>query len=335
MKLNMRLFTHRGIYYIEVNGKRRSLRTRDKSIAKRLYNQIKRNYLAGKIHELTGKCTVTLGQYRDEFLEWSVQVQPHSTFRANRLALNKLVHQVGEKATLDQVNRKHLDAMVADAISTGLSVGSINNYIRHARTSLNKSVEWGYISKNPLEGVKELPNIKRPPAFLDRRDTANLLATIKDVDKRRLVTAYLVTGRRRAELLALEWRDIDLEGSRYFIKKGKHHLSNWYPINSMFRAVLLAIGPGEGRVFKRWKHPDTISHIVKEVLKKAGYGDLRLHDLRHTFASLQAMQGRDLKTIQELLGHTEIKTTQIYTHLTSDHLAEAAEITLGPVDLSD
>jgi len=60
---------------------------------------------------------------------------------------------------------------------------------------------------------------------------------------------------------------------------------------------------------------------------------MRLHDLRHTFASLQVMQGRDLRTVQELLGHTEAKTTMIYAHLSEDHVKEAAEINLGPVDL--
>lgn len=62
---------------------------------------------------------------------------------------------------------------------------------------------------------------------------------------------------------------------------------------------------------------------------------MRLHDLRHTFASLQVMQGRDLRTVQELLGHTEFKTTEIYAHVADDHLAEAVEINLGPVNLSD
>jgi site-specific recombinase XerD len=47
------------------------------------------------------------------------------------------------------------------------------------------------------------------------------------------------------------------------------------------------------------------------------------------------MEGQDLKTVQELLGHTDIKTTQIYAHLTEHHLAEAAEINLGPVDLEN
>lgn len=336
MKLNMRLFTHRGIYYIEVNGKRRSLRTRDKSIAKRLYNQIKRNYLAGKIHELTGKCTVTLGQYRAEFLEWSVQVQPHSTFRANRLALNKLIHQTGEKLTLNRISLKHLDDMVAAALKQGLSVASANHFLRHARAVFNKAVEWGYVSKNPLARAKEQPIGKRQSKFLDQRAAVRFIRSIEEVDLRRFSTALVATGRRRSELLGLEWTDVDLKAGLYFIRKSKNHLSRWYPLNKMFRTVLLAIGPKDkGRVFNRWTHPDTVSHLVKKALTNAGYGHLSLHSLRHTFASLQAMQGRDLRTIQELLGHTEIKTTQIYAHLTDDHLAEAVEVNLGPVDLGD
>ncbi len=58
-------------------------------------------------------------------------------------------------------------------------------------------------------------------------------------------------------------------------------------------------------------------------------------DLRHTFASLKAREGRTLKEIQELLGHEDIKATMIYTHLTEDYLAEIPEVNLGPVDLGD
>ena len=332
----MRLFTHRGIYYVEINGKRRSLRTRDRTIARRFYNQIKREYLAGKVHELTGRCTINLGRYRDEFLKWAENVQPRNTFRANRLALRKLIYHAGEKITLDRISKKHLDAMVAEAMSQGLSIVSINNYIRHARASLNKAVEWGYVSKNPLTGSKELPGEKKQPAFLDQSAAVSFLKSIRDVDLRRIATALIATGRRRSELLALEWKHVDLEAGQYFIRKSKNYLSRWYPINKMFRTVLLAIGSKEeGRVFDRWSHPDTISKYIKKALVNAGYDQLTLHSLRHTFASLQVMQGRDLKTVQELLGQTEFRTVQIYAHLTDEHLAEAAEINLGPVNLTD
>lgn len=335
MKIPMRLFTHRGIFYVEVNGKRKSLKTRDSNKARRLFNKVKREYLAGRVHQLLGRCTMTVGRYRDEFLKWADDVQPRATFRANKLVLEKLVHQAGEKITLDRVSRKHLDLMIAETAKAGRAVATVNNYIRHARASLNKAVEWGYIQRNPLAGAREIRTERRQPAFLDRKTAVRFLKGIKNVALRRIATALIATGRRRAELLALEWKDVDLEAGQYLIRKSKTHLSRWYPINGIFRAVLMAIGPGEGRVFRKWAHPDTISHKVKKALKDAGYGHLTTHSLRHTFASLQVMQGRDLRTVQELLGHTEIRTTEIYAHLTESHLAAAAEINLGPVDLGD
>ncbi|NVM20967.1 MAG: site-specific integrase [Desulfobacterales bacterium] len=334
MILTMRLFTQRDIYYVEINGKRRSLRTKDKTVARRLHNQIKREYLKGKVHQLIGKCTVTLGQYRDEFLKWAEDVQPTKTFKANRLALNKLVHYTGETISLEQISQKHLDQMIADCKRRALAVASINNYIRHARASLNKAVDWKYIRSNPLSGAKEFPLEKRPPGFLSRQEALRFLASIEDVDLRRFAAALIATGRRRSELFRLRWEDVDLEGNRYLARKTKNHLSKWYPINAMFKSILLIIGPKKNcRVFDRWLHPDTITHLIKQVLRDAGYGHLKTHSLRHTFASLKAVEGRSLKEIQELLGHTEIKTTQIYAHLTEDHLAEVAEINLGPIDL--
>jgi integrase len=333
MKFFMRLFTHRGIYYVEVNGRRRSLRTRDKALARRLYNQVKREFLAGKVRQLTGKCSVSLGQYREEFLQWAEDVQPIKTFKANRLALTKLAYYAGEKTALDQISLKYLDQMVADCMARGLSVASINNYIRHARASLNKAVDWEYVTANPLAAAKELPTEKKPPGFLSREEALRFLAGIENVDLRRFAAGLIATGRRRTELFYLKWEDVDLENRRYFIRRSKNRLSKWYPINSMFRAILLTIGLAEGRVFDRWAHPDTITHLMKQALRKSGYPNLDTHSLRHTYASLQIAQGRSLKTVQELLGHTEIKTTQIYAHLTDDHLAEAAEVNLGPIDL--
>ncbi len=333
MRFCMRLYRWRGIYYVEINGKRRSLRTRNAEEARRLFNQIKRQWLAGKLHNLTGKCKVTLGKYRDEFVKWSEEVQPTNTFKANRLALNKLIHYAGETITLDRVSKRHLDQMAADCKARNLSVATINNYIRHARASLNKAVEWGHLTSNPLAGAKEIPTDRRPPGYLDQAGAVHFLKSIKDVAIRRFAAALIATGRRRSELFNLMWEELDLKHNRYFVRNSKDHLSRWYPMNSMFRTVLESIGVGKGRVFATWRHPDTLTKLIKQALIDAGYPHLRLHDLRHTFASLKAMEGLSLKEIGELLGHSEMKTTQIYAHLTDDHLADIAEIKLGPIDL--
>lgn len=88
------------------------------------------------------------------------------------------------------------------------------------------------------------------------------MASVTDLDERRILTAYIYSGRRRAELLRLEWADVDMERDEYHVRKSKASLSKWYPMHPMFRAVLEAIVRGEGRIFARWQHPDSITHLA-------------------------------------------------------------------------
>ncbi len=330
-----RLYQRPSGWYVEFErGKARSLHTKDKAEARRLYAQIKRQLLAGKLAHLTGQCTKRLGEYCEEFLAWSEMQQPRSTWRANRLALDQLREAAGDSTPLDRVGLKQLDQMLVACRRRGCSTGTANNYLRHARASFNKAVEWGYLQANPLAQARELRTEPRVPAYLPSlEDVARFLVSIEDLQLRQLATAYIATGRRRRELLALTWEDVDLQAGRYVVRKSKAHLTRWYPINTTFRAVLESMGPGQGRIFTRWSFPDSVSKAIKRALVAAGFGHLTLHGLRHTFASHTLMQGRTLKDVQSLLGHTEARTTEIYAHLSDDHLAEAAEIYLGPIDL--
>ncbi|MCB2187654.1 MAG: tyrosine-type recombinase/integrase [Deltaproteobacteria bacterium] len=331
-----------GTWYIEVErGKCRSLRTKNKAEALARFNKIKRRWAEGKLAHLTGTCTKTLGDYAAEFEAWSEINQPAATCRANLLALKKLREVAGDAIKLDRLGLKHLDQMITACRKPtkqrprGLSESSINNYIRHARAALNKAVEWGYIQVNPLAKAKEIRTESRTPAFLPGRAAVTaFLAKIEDLDVRRLAAAYLATGRRRRELLALTWENVDLAGGRYLVRRSKTHLSKWYPLNRAFRAVLDSLGPGKGRIFGRWQHPDTVSKVIKRALVEAGYGHLRLHDLRHTFGVQVLEAGGTLKDLQELFGHTEARTTEIYAHLTDERIAEVADrVSLGVVDL--
>jgi integrase len=336
MNFTMRLFQHREIWYVEMDGgKRRSLKTRDKAEARRIFAQIKKEWLAGKLSYLTGQCQKTLGEFADEYLKWAEPIHPRSTFRANRLAINKLIYHAGRNIHLDRITRKHMDVMVSAGKLKGLSTASLNNYLRHSRSVLNKAVEWGYIQSNPLKDAKEIRLEPRPPEFMDKKDIPRFLASIKDVDLRRIVVAYLATGRRRSELLNLTWEDVDEENGRYRIV-GKGSRTQWHPINGMLQAVFDSIdGERCSRVFDRWAHPDTLSHLVKRSLFQAGIGHLHLHHLRHTFASMKAMEGKTIQEIQALLGHKDIKATMIYSHLSDEHIRKVSEVNFGPVNLSD
>ena len=325
-------------YYVRYDdGKRVSLKTRDKTKAQRAYKAIQREAFAGRIADITGICTVTLGAFQREYLEWAeTAIDSKSTFRANRLALSKLVDMAGKSIKLDRLGQKHIDLMIAECRKNRNKTDSINNYIRHARIVIKKAVEWKYIKNSPFADVKELPRKKRLPKFIKKAELSGLLSKIKDKDLRRMVTAYIATGRRRSELVGLRWENVSLEDGRYTVKTEttKSKLERSYKINRLFLSVLLSIGPKEGGyVFERWRHPDTVSHRVKEALIKGGYGNLSLHSLRHTFASMKAAEGRTLLEIQQLLGHSDIKATMIYSHLTDEHVDDIGEVNIGPVDL--
>lgn len=321
-----------GVYHVEVDRKRKSLRTKDLKEAKVMVREIKKLYLEGRLHKLTGECSKTLGDFTDEYLELADSNQKRNTARANRLALQKLVNVAGRSIRLDRLTSKHIEQV--RAANAKLSVASLNNYLRHLRSIMNQAVAWGYLKVNPFSGVKEVRTAKRVPAFIEQREVSSLLAGIKDVDARRMVAAYLATGVRRSELLPLTWEDVDLNNARFKVFRKKTQREEWLPASPAFIAVLRVIGPGSGRVFPRWNHPDTISHVIKAALRESGFGHLRLHDLRHSFASQLAMAGESQAVIADLLGHSNVSTAAIYVHVAQGHRSGAAsKIKWGPVDL--
>jgi len=119
------------------------------------------------------------------------------------------------------------------------------------------------------------------------------------------------------------------------VERSKTHLARWYPLHLMAKAVLLSIGPKvSGRVFERWHHKDVISHLAKSALKAAGYGHLRLHDLRHSFAVMLKEIGVDDAAVGDLLGHSDRRATEIYAHITDGRARAALHLIKGgPLNL--
>jgi integrase len=223
-----------GTWYVEFErGVARSLRTKNQAEARKRFNIIKRRWSEGKLAHLTGHCSKTLGEFYKEFKEWSSLNQPRSTSRANILALEKLRSVAGDHIKLNELSLLHLDRMITECRRStkekpgGLSIASINNYIRHARAALNKAVDWNFITVNPLRKAKELPAPRKAPGFIPTLpEITRFLQSISDLDARRLAAAYLTTGRRRSEILGLHWDEVDLQGKRYFIRRSKNHSVN-------------------------------------------------------------------------------------------------------------
>jgi len=166
--------------------------------------------------------------------------------------------------------------------------------------------------------------------FLSEDEAVHLLEACRSSQNpflHAIVTIALHTGMRRGEILGLAWERIDFSRAIIRIEETKSRRRREVPMNRAVYDVLSALGgqKEEGFVFRRrdggpWGKIRTAFARACVVAKLDAF---RFHDLRHTCASWLVMRGRNLKEVQELLGHREFKMTLRYAHLSPDRLRDA------------
>jgi len=143
------------------------------------------------------------------------------------------------------------------------------------------------------------------------------------------IRLLILTGARLTEILTLRWEMLDFERSMIFLTKSKTGAKPIF-LNTGAIDVLRAIPRIEGNPFvivgaSGGSHLINLQKPWRRLRARAGLGDVRLHDLRHSFASFAAAEGASLLMIGKLLGHTQAQTTQRYAHLVADPLRNVAE----------
>jgi len=130
----------------------------------------------------------------------------------------------------------------------------------------------------------------------------------------------LHTGCRRGEALNLTWKNIDLARRTIKITQTKGRIDCEIPVNDQLLEILKNREAVGEKPFNFNRH--FVPHKFKDYIKKACLSlNLSVHSLRHTFASHLVMNGVDLYTVKELLGHSDLRVTEKYAHLAPDHLA--------------
>ena len=148
----------------------------------------------------------------------------------------------------------------------------------------------------------------------------------------------ILTGARKREVLDAKWEDFDLIRRQWRIPMTKSGRPRHVPLSEGVLQLLASIPQGKGcdPVFanpKTKKAYNSVFFSWNTARKSVGLGDVRMHDLRHSFASFLVNAGRSLYEVQKILGHTQIKTTQRYAHLSQDTLLEAANVVFKAVPL--
>lgn len=195
------------------------------------------------------------------------------------------------------------------------------------------AVQWGVLEKNPCKGVSKFTENNAGQRFLTTDEIRRLYLAMDSVSERSDVTVaalklLLLTGMRKNEVLQGKWENVDLDRGIWFVPHTKNGRSNHVVLNAEAKALLLTLPQVSTWVFPGrdgTKPLVEVRRCLNQLAKSAGIPALRVHDLRHSFASLCAQSGVPLLQIKSLLNHASLTTTQRYAHLTNNDLLVASQ----------
>ncbi|MCK4858810.1 MAG: tyrosine-type recombinase/integrase [candidate division Zixibacteria bacterium] len=282
---------------------------------------------------------ISLEKFIKKYLEHSQLSKAHHTYETD-LTRFKVLRRFFEEREVDKLTdiTPRLMEDFKSIILQRSKPSTFNRYLEMVKAMLNRAVEWKNLKENPLKGFKKLKNPGQQEArYLSKAEIEKIL-DVADPFMQKVIKILLYTGMRRSELVYLTWEDVDFDNKRVRIQskpESGFHTKSYRPrsvsMNPEFEKLFLDL-PQQGKfVFDDGKgrplhHPDTYTYWFARIVKKAGVSGVSLHCLRHTFASYLVMGGVDLRTVQELLGHSTLTVTEQYSHLSPDHRAKAVGV---------
>jgi len=334
--------------FIAHNGKRKSIKVGDRAAAEALAGKIQEKLKAGELQITPEKKTPTFGEYARKWLDGYGETHlKYSTAKGYdsilRIHLKRFVDR-----PINQITRPELKDFIYGKLKDGLAPGTTTRIKAMLSSVLNHALEDGLIIANPVSRLGRLIKAKDHQAdvkVLTREEAQVLLDTVGKEYPRYypFFLCALRTGARLGELLGMEWGDIDFRGgfieiTRAYVKgrstttkNGKSRRVDMSPqladtlkaLKTERKREAMARGWGEvpervfvneaGKVIDEW---NLRGRIFYKALAKAGMRRIRIHDLRHTFASMLIQNGESLAYVRDQLGHGSIQiTVDIYGHL--------------------
>lgn len=241
-----------------------------------------------------------------------------------------------EDGEFDQVTKQDVETYISQLQDSGRSPATISRSIASLKSFFRRMNDDGYDGPNPVSDYKALPSDKKLPNILSSEEIETLLSqpqtdNPKGIrDKAMLETLY-ATGLRVSELIALDLSDVNLLNGTIICRNGNErslpiydtavraigkYLSDARSLMALSNEDSLFVNTGGGRMSRQgfWK-------ILKSYLGKANIDDnITPITLRHSFAAHLIENGADLRSLQHMLGHADISSTQVYEKIVNNQL---------------
>ena len=287
---------------------------------------------------------VAFKNYAKSWIEGKVKVKPATKVSYSGILSNHLIPYFGD-ARIADIKRKNIqDFVKAKLEENSLSSKSINNILLVLHQILRDAEVEGLIVRNPYMKI-ERPRVEKTEKDYLRTEEIKLFLANSDARTFPLFYTAIFTGMRRGELLGVKWEDLDWAGGKIHVRRSLYKGGFQAP-KSRYSRRAIDMGPRLMQVLREHRAKqnemrlksgkDWIDHDLvfcqndgtpldadnlyhrdfKRILKKAGLRHIRIHDLRHTFASILIATGHNPKYIQSQMGHASINITMdLYGHL--------------------
>jgi len=325
--------------WVSVKGTKKDAEKRLSELLSQLDNGI---YVQPKKTTLADFLEMWLNEYAKNNLS------PRGFERYSGIIRKHLIPDLG-KVTLTQLKPEHLQKHYAAKLNDGLSSRTVRYHHALIHVALQTAVKWGLVSRNVADAV-DPPRFRRiEMQTWDEEEVNQFLEGAKESPYYSLFYTALFTGMRRSEILALRWQDVDCIYCQIYVNRSLHQLKNGSFIFTQPKSAkssrTIALTPSTILMLREYQEkqkleremlgtsladgdlvfsnlegkplrPNTITRAWTTLAAKCGLKVIRLHDARHTHASLMLKQGIHPKVVQERLGHSSIQMTiDTYSHV--------------------
>ena len=315
--------------FTDTSGTRRrvSLQTTNLKVAQLKYAEIihKRNTIKEKM-----VVDLEWDAFKIRLFKFMLAERSKSTITWTKLAIQHL-EEVQKPRLLRDVTPVLVQRVKEYMLEKGYGKHNINRCMQALKAVMHLAEKWGLVPEQSWKIVTKLKIPKGRVVYHTDEEIELLLAACPSHGWIVVILLGCDAGLRRGEIAQLRWQDVDFENNQIYVAPDKTVNHRYVPMTNALRKALEKAAKSArnefvvdvGRESSR-SSKDFLTAFYRQIAKKAGVKSF-MHKLRHTFASRLVQSGVDLYSVSNLLGHSSIKMTEIYAHLTKDTLRKAVE----------
>jgi len=322
-----------GYYYVqfELDGQRRQKSTREKTKTEAL------KFLTDFRENVKKRHTrLLLSEFIQQFCKLRAPALRQTTLKRIYLPAFKSFQSVCGDRYLSAYTLRDVETFKAERHQTCAST-TVNIQFRTLRAAFGKALEWGYLVENPFSKSRPLSVPQQPPAYLRKEEFQRLINIVEVPVLRDLFIFAALTGLRQGEILNLEWSHVDLDQRLIYVAN-----TEWF-VTKSGKCRIVPMSDAVFSLLERRKISESfcrhvfhsrgaqlkqsyVEHRFKYYVRKLALNErVKFHSLRHTFATWLAKEGVSIYEIQKLLGHSDVRVTEVYAHLATAELHHAVD----------